>query len=126
MHTIMDFSSLITRLQAWDSVLLRFVASWVIPYQSDRKIADQLGEIIRAAPKLEYVGSGGGTKGERLAWTGEVAGENSLEAGAKRVVVKRPGVNRMKAVGRSLARLIGFSAALVSFIWLIVRARYLH
>lgn len=54
MKEIMDFSGLITRLQAWDSILLKFLANWIIPYQPDVKIADQLGDIVKKAPKLEF------------------------------------------------------------------------
>lgn len=55
MQHIMKYSGLITDVQAWRTPLHRFLAEWVLPLQADRKIADQLGEVIRAAPKLDYV-----------------------------------------------------------------------
>jgi hypothetical protein len=52
---IMELSSFITKLQAWDTPLMKFVATWIMPYQSDRAIADQLGDVIKTAPKLNWI-----------------------------------------------------------------------
>ncbi|KAF2726640.1 FAD binding domain protein [Polyplosphaeria fusca] len=70
MKEILEFSSLITRVQAWETPMLKFIANWVLPYQADRGIADQLGEIIRRAPKLNWVDTNDFGKG-RLAWQDE-------------------------------------------------------
>ena len=67
---IMDYSSLITNVQAWRTPLYKFVANWVLPLQPDRAVADQLGEIIRNAPKLDYVDAEGFASG-RLLWKDE-------------------------------------------------------
>ncbi|RYP71295.1 hypothetical protein DL771_004872 [Monosporascus sp. 5C6A] len=70
---VMELSSLITRMQAWDTPFHKFLATWVAPLQAERAIADQLGEIIRKGPKIAYgsdtakgFGSGG-----RLRWADE-------------------------------------------------------
>lgn len=68
--SIMDFSSLITNVQAWRNPLYKLMANWVLPLQSDRALADQLGEIIRAAPKLNFVDVADFPSG-RLPWTDE-------------------------------------------------------
>ena len=67
---IMELSGLITKVQAWETPFHKFLATWVLPLQSDRAIADQLGEIIRGAPKLDFVGGGGFARG-RLEWKDE-------------------------------------------------------
>ena len=49
-------SSFITRLQALDGILMRYMALWFIPYLvGDERIADQLGHIVRHAPKLNFI-----------------------------------------------------------------------
>ena len=58
MAKILDLSALLKRQQAWDGLLMRVLTKWEIPYQQDRSIADQLGEIIRTAPRLKFVGVG--------------------------------------------------------------------
>ena len=55
MRVIMALSSLITRIQAWDSIGLKWLATWILPYQPDNKLTDQMANIIKAAPKLDYV-----------------------------------------------------------------------
>jgi hypothetical protein len=56
MHDIMQYSSLLTKLQAWDNPVLRFAATWVVPYLPDRIVADDLSKrFIATAPKLDRV-----------------------------------------------------------------------
>ena len=55
MRHIMEFSRLITRTQAWDNWFLKIVSIWVLPYLPQRKLANDLGEIIRKAPMLDFV-----------------------------------------------------------------------
>lgn len=55
MREIMQISSLITRIQAWDSIRLKLLATWVLPYHPDHKLTDQMAELIKVAPKLDYV-----------------------------------------------------------------------
>ena len=46
----------ITRLQAFDGVFMRCVAQWLVPNViGDARIADQLGYLVRNAPKLNFI-----------------------------------------------------------------------
>lgn len=67
---VMDYSSLITNVQAWRTPLYKFIANWVLSLQPDRAIADQLGEIITDAPKLDFVDVADFASG-RLPWKDE-------------------------------------------------------
>ena len=67
---IMEYSSLITSVQAWRTPFYKFIGTWVLPLQPDRAVADQLGEIIRGAPKLDFVDVQGFSSG-RLPWKDE-------------------------------------------------------
>lgn len=67
---IMDYSSLITNVQVWRTPLYKFIANWVLPLQPDQAIADQLGEIITDAPKLNFVDVADFASG-RLPWKDE-------------------------------------------------------
>jgi hypothetical protein len=110
MKEILEFSSLLTRLQAWDSIPLRFLATWIVPYQPDRRIADQLGDLIKRAPKLEYVKVGDDFKTGTVPW-----------GDTKEAVPPRGGTEKApKKVGFSgshLMQLFGAIAALSSFAW---------
>ena len=80
---IMEYSSLITNVQAWRTPLYKFVANWVLPLQPDRAVADQLGEIIRGAPKLDFVDVADFASG-RLPWKD---GNNKAEEQKKSKIV---------------------------------------
>ncbi|KAI9369639.1 hypothetical protein BJX61DRAFT_545412 [Aspergillus egyptiacus] len=71
MHEIAKLSSLITRVQAWDGWAIKVLASWVLPFQADHKLSDQMGEVIAAAPKLDYIDVGQGFPRGRLPWKDE-------------------------------------------------------
>ncbi|KGO77075.1 Monooxygenase, FAD-binding [Penicillium italicum] len=71
MRKIMQISSLITRIQAWDSIGLKLLATWVLPYQSDHKLSDQMAELMKVAPKLDYVDVDGGFARGRVSWDDE-------------------------------------------------------
>lgn len=70
MKHIMEYSSLITSVQAWRNPLYKFLACWVLPLQRDRAIADDLGTTIREAPKLDFVSVKKSELG-RLKWQDE-------------------------------------------------------
>jgi len=120
MNEIMDFSSLITRLQAWDTPLLRFVATWIVPYQADRKIADQMGQIIRRAPKLEYVDMGMTSRRGRLAWADEEEEKRVIGEKGKKNAGRKAGPDRGWWAWSNLVQLIGAMAALTTLVWLTV------
>ncbi|PKX89962.1 FAD-dependent oxidoreductase [Aspergillus novofumigatus IBT 16806] len=88
MHEIMELSSLITRVQAWDGILPKFLACWVLPFQADHKLTDQLGELIRKAPKLDYVKVDQEFGRGRLAWEDE-KNSRSLDKVKKMAFVSR-------------------------------------
>lgn len=75
MKEIMALSSLITRMQAWDNIVLKGLATWILPYQPDHKLTDQMAELIRRAPKLDYVSVNKGMSKGRVKWTDEEEGE---------------------------------------------------
>lgn len=70
MHKIMGFSSVITRVQAWDGLRMKTVALYVLPYQRDRKMSNDIGEIIKHAPKLDFVPTAH-YKPRRIEWEDE-------------------------------------------------------
>ncbi|KAL9595420.1 MAG: hypothetical protein Q9219_006463, partial [cf. Caloplaca sp. 3 TL-2023] len=53
---IYSVSSFITRLQAYDGILMSYIAQWVVPYLiGDERIADQLCHICATSPKLNFI-----------------------------------------------------------------------
>ncbi|KAL8878770.1 MAG: hypothetical protein Q9192_008371, partial [Flavoplaca navasiana] len=49
-------SGLITRLQAFDGILMRCMAQWIIPMLiGDKRIADRLGCLLKGSPKLDFI-----------------------------------------------------------------------
>ncbi len=52
---IMEFANLITRVQAWDGFWMKLMALWVVPFQSDKKLGRDLGNIIKGGVKLDFV-----------------------------------------------------------------------
>ncbi|KAL9625673.1 MAG: hypothetical protein Q9204_007775 [Flavoplaca sp. TL-2023a] len=49
-------SGLITRLQAFDGILMRCMAQWIVPILiGDKRIADQLGCLLKGSPKLDFI-----------------------------------------------------------------------
>lgn len=49
-------SGFITRLQAFDGILMRCMAQWIVPILiGDKKIADQLGCLVKGSPKLDFI-----------------------------------------------------------------------
>ncbi len=115
MAEILKFSALLTRLQAWDGPLMRVLATWVLPYQRDRGVADQLGEIIRRAPRLEFVGVEKDFERGRMEWADE-EGEKGK-------------VQRVRGEGKLLLRsqllqLLGAMGALIGIVWLMAVHSY--
>ena len=55
----------------WDSIGLKWLATWILPYQPDNKLADKMANIIKAAPKLDYVDVDGGFARDRVPWDDE-------------------------------------------------------
>ena len=117
MTEILKFSTLLTKLQAWDGALMRVFATWVLPYQQDRKVADQLGEIIRTASRLDFVDVGEGFERGRIGWADE---EEDKGKGEKRNMGK---VEKVRKGGKmrwesQILQLLGAMSALIGFVWL--------
>lgn len=107
MEEILKFSALLTRLQAWDGALMRVLATWVLPYQRDRAVSDQLGEIIKRAPRLEFVEVGREFERGKMEWADEEEEKGEVE--------------KMRGEGRALLRsqmmqLLGAMGALMGFV----------
>ncbi len=116
MNEVMQFSSMLTKLQAWDNVFLRFLATWVIPYQPDRRIADQMGELIRKAPKLDYVDVGPEFAKGKMAWADD---ERDLDRQRAEEASGTKGVEEKAISLRSkVLPFVGAMAGLLSFLWL--------
>ena len=52
---IMKFANSITRLQAWDGLWMKLIALWVVPFQSEKSLGQDLGDIIKGGVKLDFV-----------------------------------------------------------------------
>lgn len=76
MRQFIDFSSLATKLQAWETIWYKTL-SRVIPFLPDDTFAKQAAALFKAAPKLDFVPVPGNYQGT-LKWDDDV-----LEAGAK-------------------------------------------
>ena len=48
-------ANLITRVQAWDGFWMKFMALWVVPFQSDKRLGRDLGDIIKGGVQLDFV-----------------------------------------------------------------------
>ena len=71
MRKIMDFSRVITRVQAWDGTLMKCIALYVLPWQNERKLGEQIGELIKGAPKFDFIPMSQYNK-RRIRWDDEV------------------------------------------------------
>ncbi|POR35297.1 FAD-dependent urate hydroxylase [Tolypocladium paradoxum] len=79
-QAIFEVSSSVSRAQAWDSLWLKFTSIYIAPRSNPRALPDGLGEIMRAAPILDFVPVGKWPEG-RLEWVhGDAAGKRSAEA----------------------------------------------
>ncbi|KAH0433751.1 hypothetical protein CcaCcLH18_05738 [Colletotrichum camelliae] len=55
MKEITSFSGLVTRMQAWDGWLMKFVYRWIMPLLPGSFLINSMAPLIKAAPKLDYV-----------------------------------------------------------------------
>ncbi|KAI9730796.1 MAG: hypothetical protein M1818_008076 [Claussenomyces sp. TS43310] len=88
MRQIMELSSLITKVQAWDTLWHRVLSTYVLPLQPDRATADQIGDIVCKAPKLDYLSTRGFPSG-RLQWKDK---ESEMDKVARRGLASRRSV----------------------------------
>ncbi|KAL9030775.1 MAG: hypothetical protein Q9196_001125 [Gyalolechia fulgens] len=100
MKHIMEFSRLISRTQAWDNWILKMFTIWVLPYLPQRKLADDLGEIIRKAPMLDFVPLGEWKEG-RLEWE-DMKVKDGRERKTKTLVPRSRGLQGKALLGTAL------------------------
>ena len=55
MQEIMEFSSLITNISAWNGFWNKLLALYVFPNSNKATMANKIAEILREAPKLDFV-----------------------------------------------------------------------
>jgi FAD dependent monooxygenase len=89
MRQIIDFSSLATKIQAWENIWYK-ILSRVMPFLPDNTFAKQASALLKAAPKLDFVPVPGNVKGTVMwddeAWdVGNRAGRSKsfIEKGAQ-------------------------------------------
>lgn len=98
MKHIKQFSGDVTNVQAWHGPLAKFLSTWLIPVLPDRAFGDQLGRIIRGAPKLDFVDASDFPSG-RMSWKDEATKSSKGECKAQASV----------STAASLLRQRGFS-----------------
>lgn len=106
---IMKFANLITRVQAWDGFWMKLMALWVVPFQSDKKLGQDLGDIIRGGVKLDFVPIRE-YKEKNILWDDEERPEE--EASGKKT---------WDLVKQQQVPLLGMFVALSSALWLMGR-----
>lgn len=94
MKQIMELSSLITKVQAWDTLWHRFLSTCMLPLQPDRATADQIGDIISKAPKLDYVSTRGFPSG-RMQWKDD---EVEVDKMGRRALVSQRNVQKRRSL----------------------------
>lgn len=104
---IMKFANLITRVQAWDGFWMKLMALWIVPFQSEKKLGQDLADIIKGGVKLDFVPIGE-YKEKNVLWDDEASPEKKVTS-AERVwsVAKQPQVP-----------ILGLLVALSSAVWL--------
>lgn len=75
MQSIMFFSSFVNKVQGWTSPAYKILSTWILPFLPQRMLADQMSDIIRGAPVLDFVPSKGFPTGKKK-WKNEEAGAN--------------------------------------------------
>ena len=107
---IMAFANLITRVQAWDGFWMKLMAQWVIPYQPEKKLGQDLAEIIKEGVKLDFVPIGEYKK-KKVLWDDEKPLDKASRGGGTQSVLKQQQVPLLGV----------FVALLSSALWLMIR-----
>jgi hypothetical protein len=115
MKYVMQFSGEVTKVQAWHRPLDKFLATWLVPVLPDRTFGDQLGRIISAAPKLDFIDASDFPSG-RMPW------QDEADTRAKRVGK----VEAAASASNSLLRRTGFSwlSAAAAFLMVLYAASF--
>lgn len=115
MKKILEFSNLITRVQAWDGWLMKAVAIWVLPYQKDSKLGEDIGEIIKGGEKLDFVPIK--SRIGKIRWDDEGASEKEVRGAS---VDAKSGWKEQKV------SVLGLLLALSSILWVFSGALLSH
>ncbi len=102
----MKFANLITRVQAWDGFWMKLMALWVVPFQSEKKLGQDLADIIKGGVKLDFVPIGEYRK-KKILWDDEAQPEMVTSGERLWSLVKQPEVP-----------MLGLLVALSSALWL--------
>lgn len=111
---IMKFANSITRVQAWDGFWMKLMALWVVPFQSEKKLGQDLAEIIKGGVKLDFVPIGE-YKEKNVLWDDEAQPEKVKFSERIWILVNQPQVPilGLLVVFSSALWLLGGSALLV-------------
>ena len=101
---IMKFANVITRVQAWDGFWMKLMALWVLPFQSEEKLGQDLADIIKGGAKLDFVPIGE-YKEKNVLWDDEASPKKVTPAESVWSLVTQPQVP-------ILGLLVAFSSAL--------------
>lgn len=109
MRLIAGFAGDVTRMQAWASPWLKFMATRVVPRLPDRYFADQLSDVISAAPKLDFLDVADFPSG-RVPWkdAGGAASVAGTKGGAALVAKPAGNANGKGGVGLLLSAATAF------------------
>lgn len=81
----------VTRMQAWDGVIMRFIARYVVPWLGDELVADHTSTIVKGGVKLDYLPVPERPRGT-CAWDDEIHPKKSP-------VLDRPGPSGWAGLG---------------------------
>lgn len=102
----MKFANLITRVQAWDGFWMKLMALWVVPFQSEKKLGQDLADIIKGGVKLDFVPIGK-YKDKNVLWDDEAQPERVTS-----------GERLWSLVNHGQVPILGLLVALSSALWL--------
>ena len=55
MKSVLNLAYQLTRLQAWDGVLMTMIQRFVIPWVGDDRVADYFATLVKGGVRLDYV-----------------------------------------------------------------------
>ncbi|KAL4900544.1 hypothetical protein BDW74DRAFT_182630 [Aspergillus multicolor] len=51
---VFEMSRMVTQVQAWDTLMMKYMSLYVAPYSDERAMPNELGKIVRAGPLLDF------------------------------------------------------------------------
>lgn len=55
MKKVLNLAYQMTRLQAWDGRLMKFIQRYIVPLVGDDRVADHFADLVKGGVKLDYV-----------------------------------------------------------------------